>query len=82
MGTFPNGSILRTAHVYEDRRFMGVGEYVRKIVVLDVMGATYISGENAQNYLNAIELEYRKPCGEHSPSVGDLHGPAFVLGGR
>ena len=61
---------------------MGVEEYVSKTVVLDVRDGAFISGQTAQNYLNAIELQYRKPIEERVTSVGDQHGPGFIVWDR
>ena len=48
--------------------------------MLDFLYDTYISGETAQNYLNAIELQYRQPVEECEASVGDEHVPGFRVG--
>ena len=81
LGNFLYGSILRASRVYEARRFKGVGEYISKKVVLGGLDDSYISGETAQNYLNAIEIQYRQPAEERDASVGDEHGAGFRAGG-
>ena len=60
---------------------MGVGEYISKTVAIDVLGDTYISGETAQNYLNAIELQYRQPVEDCMAVVRDENGPDYRGGG-
>ena len=69
LGNFPYGSILRTTHVYEARSFKGVGEYISKTVVLDVLDDTYISGER----LRRITLTLLSSnTGNPSKNVGHL----------
>lgn len=57
LGRFPFGSLLRTSHVYEARRFRRLGEYVGKVPVTPFLEDPLITSETAQEYFRNSQGE-------------------------